>query len=72
MAMYLRPGVTLQSGEKVVAGAGHAEADIVSYANANGLKVVSVGATRPVCNSCQDIITPTGGWYCNSVEAIVE
>jgi filamentous hemagglutinin len=57
---YLRPGVTLQSGEKVVAGTGHAEADIVSCANANGLKVVSIGATRPVCNSCQDIITPTG------------
>jgi len=32
---YLRPGVSLQEGEKVVVGTGHAEADIVSYANAN-------------------------------------
>lgn len=53
---YLRPGVSLQEGEKVVVGTGHAEADIVSYANANGLKV----ATRPVCVSCQNVIEPTG------------
>ncbi|NIL20635.1 hypothetical protein HBJ59_29850 [Pseudomonas sp. AN3A02] len=57
---YLRPGVSLQEGEKVVVGTGHAEADIVSYANANGLKVVDVGATRPVCASCQNVIEPTG------------
>ena len=57
---YLRPGVSLQEGEKVVVGTGHAEADIVSYANANGLKVVDIGATRPVCASCQNVIEPTG------------
>ncbi|MCT4938927.1 hypothetical protein LZK35_31310, partial [Pseudomonas aeruginosa] len=57
---YLRPGVTLQSGEKVIAGTGHAEADIVKYANANGLKVIDIGATRPVCASCQNILEPTG------------
>lgn len=57
---YLRPGVTLQPGETVIAGTGHAEADIVSYANANGLKVIDIGATRPVCASCQNVIGPTG------------
>ncbi|RMQ18424.1 hypothetical protein ALQ08_200266 [Pseudomonas syringae pv. delphinii] len=57
---YLRPGVSLQEGEKVVVGTGHAEADIVSYASANGLKVVDIGATRPVCASCQNVIEPTG------------
>ncbi|MCL6308572.1 hypothetical protein QQL38_20055 [Pseudomonas syringae] len=57
---YLRPGVALQDGGKVVAGTGHAEADIVNYANANGLKVVDIGATRPVCPSCQIVIEPTG------------
>jgi len=57
---YLRPGVSLQEGEKVVVGTGHAEADIVSYANANGLKIVDIGATRPVCASCQNAIEPTG------------
>ncbi|MFY8044512.1 MAG: hypothetical protein ACOVOD_16460, partial [Rhodoferax sp.] len=57
---YLRPGVTLQPGEVVIAGTGHAEADIVSFANANGLKVIDIGATRPVCAGCQKIIEPTG------------
>jgi filamentous hemagglutinin len=57
---YLRPGVTLQPGETVVVGTGHAEADIVSYANANGLKVIDIGATRPICPSCQNVIGPTG------------
>lgn len=59
---YLRPGVrnVLQPGDVVVPGTGHAEADIVSYANQNGLKVVDIGATRPVCLSCQAKIAPTG------------
>lgn len=57
---YLRPGVTLQPGETVIAGTGHAEADIVSFDNANGLKIVDIGATRPVCASCQNVIRPTG------------
>lgn len=57
---YLRPGVTLQPGETVIAGTGHAEADIVSYANANGLKIIDIGATRPVCAGCQNTVAPTG------------
>ena len=57
---YLRPGVSLQYGDKVVAGTGHAEADIISYANANNLKVIDIGATRPVCANCQNTIQPTG------------
>jgi len=57
---YLRPGVALQSGETIVTGTGHAEANIVSYANANGLSITSIGATRPVCLSCQDVIAKTG------------
>ncbi len=57
---YLRPGVSLQYGDKVVAGTGHAEADIISYANANNLKVIDIGATRPVCANCQDTIQSTG------------
>ena len=57
---YLRPGVSLQPGETVIPGTGHAEADIVNYANANGLKVIDIGATRPVCPGCQNTIAPTG------------
>lgn len=57
---YLRPGVTAKPGEKVIAGTGHAEADIIKYASENGLKVVDIGATRPVCPTCQSSIEPTG------------
>jgi filamentous hemagglutinin len=59
-AGYLRPGVTLAPGETMVAGTGHAEADIINYANANGLKVIDIGATRPICPACQGVINPTG------------
>ena len=57
---YLRPGVTLKPGETMVVGTGHAEADIVTYAKANNLKVIDIGSTRPVCPPCQDAIGPTG------------
>ena len=59
---YLRPGVrnALQATDVVVSGTGHAEADIVSYASQHGLTVLDIGATRPVCASCQAAISPTG------------
>ena len=58
---YLRPGVTAQPGEIVISGTGHAEADIVAYAEANGYKVVTIGASRPVCATCATTITGSGG-----------
>jgi filamentous hemagglutinin len=57
---YLRPGVSLKPGETMVAGTGHAEADLVAYAKANNLKIIDIGATRPVCVPCQEVIGPTG------------
>lgn len=57
---YLRPGVTLRPGETMVVGTGHAEADIIAHAQANNLRVIDIGATRPVCVPCQDVINPTG------------
>lgn len=57
---YLRPGVTLDPGETMVAGTGHAEADIAQYAADNNLSLVAVGATRPVCAACQSVLGPTG------------
>jgi large repetitive protein len=57
---YLRPGVTLHPGETMVHGTGHAEDDIVNYAKAHGLRIIGIGATRPVCAACQDAIAPTG------------
>lgn len=56
---YLRPGVTLRPGEVKVPGTGHAEADIVAYAEKNGLRIVDIGATRPVCENCHNAIKPT-------------
>jgi len=57
---YLRPGVTLAPGETVAAGMGHAEADIVAHAQANGLQLLEVGATRPICSSCAELIEQAG------------
>lgn len=67
---YLRPGVELKSGERVVAGTGHAEADIVNYASANGFKVIDIGATRPVCVNCQIVIEPTGANISTSLKQL--
>ncbi|GAJ96495.1 hypothetical protein RRH01S_22_01050, partial [Rhizobium rhizogenes NBRC 13257] len=55
---YLRPGVSLKDGETLISGprGSHAEADIVRYAQQNGLKIVDIGATRPVCAGCQGVI----------------
>jgi hypothetical protein len=55
---YLRPGVRLNDGEMLVSGprGSHAEADIIRYAQQNGLNVISIGATRPICSGCQAII----------------
>jgi filamentous hemagglutinin len=37
---YLRPGVTLNPGEILVRGLGHAEEDIVNFAQQNGLDLL--------------------------------
>ncbi|MES2793025.1 MAG: hypothetical protein V4719_25660 [Planctomycetota bacterium] len=57
---YLRPGVTLKPGETMVPGTGHAEVDIANYIKAKCLKLVDIGATKPVCGPCQDVLGPTG------------
>jgi RHS repeat-associated protein len=57
---YLRPGVTLAPGEMLASGLGHAEADIVKYAQQNGLRLLEVGATRPICPACAAAIAGAG------------
>ena len=57
---YLRPGVTLAPGETLVAGLGHAEANIVNFAQQGGLRLLQVGATRPICPPCAALIGRTG------------
>jgi filamentous hemagglutinin len=57
---YLRPGVILKPGETMAVGLGHAEADIAAFASANKLRIIDIGATKPICVPCQDAIIPTG------------
>ena len=59
---YLRPGVMPKPGEIVVRGGRgvHAEADIVNYANQNGLRIVAIGATRGVCDTCAQAVSEAG------------
>src|SRR6218665_2945876 len=57
---YLRPGVLLKSGETLAPGLGHAEADIVNFTQQNGLRLLEVGATRPICPSCAAAIEEAG------------
>lgn len=56
----LRPGVTLNPGEIRVRGLGHAEADIINFARQNGLNLLEIGATRPICPSCGSLIEEVG------------
>ena len=49
---YLRPGVTLKPGEILVPGSGHAEMDIVYFAQQNSWTLFEVGATRRICPWC--------------------
>ena len=59
--LYLRPGVTLKQNEILVGGSGHAEQRIVEFCKANNMKLLTIGATRPVCTvDCVPSITPTG------------
>ena len=57
---YLRPGVTLDPGETMAPGLGHAEADIADMALRNGLRLIEVGATRPICPTCAIRIEQAG------------
>jgi filamentous hemagglutinin len=56
----LRPGVLLKPGETLAPGLGHAEADIVNFTQQNGLRLLEVGATRPICPSCAAAIEGAG------------
>ncbi len=56
----LRLGVTLNPGEILVRGFKHAEEDIVDFARQNGLNLLEIGATRPICGSCASRIEEIG------------
>ncbi|WP_344810207.1 RHS repeat-associated core domain-containing protein, partial [Chitinophaga oryziterrae] len=58
----LRPAqrAALRPGEVEVKGMGHAEQTIINHANANGMKVNEVAASRPICPSCAAAINNSG------------
>ncbi|XWK91155.1 MAG: hypothetical protein U7127_14225 [Phormidium sp.] len=60
---YLRPGVksAIKTGETVIPGNGHAEADIIAWAITNNYKVIAVAAGRPVCENCAQVIEGANG-----------
>lgn len=56
---YLR-GIEPQAGETVIAGPKqHAEIDLLDYAKLKNLKVIDIGATRPICEDCAGRIKET-------------
>lgn len=58
----LRPAqrAALQSGEVAVSGNGHAEVTVLNHAEANGMTVQSVAASRPICSNCATSIQNVG------------
>ncbi len=54
---YLRPGVTLKPGEELARGDGHAEVSTIAHMQRHGYAPVTVGAGRPICETCQKAIT---------------
>jgi RHS repeat-associated protein len=60
---YIRPvakPIVAARGGIVVKGTGHAEADVVAYAKAQGWTLIAVGATRPICDPCAADIASAG------------
>jgi hypothetical protein len=53
---YLRPGVSLEEGEVVAPGNGHAETDIIDWAEQRERSVITIGAGRPICPTCAEEI----------------
>jgi RHS repeat-associated protein len=58
----LRPvqAAALKPGEVAVSGAGHAEVTILNHAQANGMTVIAVAASRPICPGCATAISNAG------------
>jgi hypothetical protein len=50
----------LKAGEVGATGPGHAEVTVLNYAQANGMTVQSVAASRPICPSCATSLQGAG------------
>ena len=56
----LRLGVTLNTGDILVRGSGHAEQQILQAADSMGLSNLAVAAGRPICPICASAISSAG------------
>lgn len=57
------------SGAAVAKGySGHAEIQVISYMRDNGLKLVTVGAGRPICAECAAAVRRAGGTFATRVK----
>jgi RHS repeat-associated protein len=51
----------LKPGEVAATGSGHAERTVINHAKRSNQRVTSVGASRPICPTCEDEIRRAGG-----------
>lgn len=69
---HLRKGVETNNGETLVDGVDedHAEMKIKQYAEQRELKLISIGATRPICDDpCQKALDETGTSYATELKS---
>jgi filamentous hemagglutinin len=59
---YLRPGVSLNPGEELATGAGHAETSILAYMGENEIDPLAIAAGRPICPACAAAIEDSGAF----------
>lgn len=71
MIWFLRRGVVVNQGEILVedVGDGHAEIKIKNYAEQHHLKIVTIGATRPICGDCESELEPTGTTFATELKS---
>ena len=69
----LRPAqrAALNSTETVVMGAGHAEVTAMNAAIESGLKVLRVGASRPICTGCERAIIANDAIPASSLKRLI-
>ena len=62
---YLRAPVAaaIREGEEIADGTSHAEQNIVAYMRENAITALEVGAGRPICPICAELIEQAGGGF---------
>ena len=74
---YMRPGVKQVLGERKIEVAngsrgqglsGHAERQVLEHMRRQGLKPITIGASRPICLKCQSAIRRAGATFATRVK----